>query len=362
MATFGLMIVTCPNCRTRYRVRDHQIEDDGRRVRCRACGHSWHQLPVDEPEPLPEPPPKPPKPKRTKPKPPPKPPEPEPDPFWEPAKPQAPLSLDDDPLFGPSVKPAPAPDPLGLDEDPFESRMARRRLALEEGPGLALRKPVIEKKPGTSPLVWLGFIILAAAIGGGGYAFVLFKDVIGMAFPATASVYAALAEWTGMPDLAVNVRGLTFRGVDHTRGYVGSEAYMSVTGQVVNITDSEVEVPPIRVAFHDESKHLLDVQLVRPQADKLGPHLSTKFGARLTKIADKAAFIEVAFARPEDIPKGGMPPAPEKPAAAEEHGEAPKPETPEDAAAHDTMGEPALEKVPGAEPAPAPAQEEHKPH
>jgi hypothetical protein len=270
--------------------------------------------------------------------------------------------LDDDPLFGPSVKPAPAPDPLGLDEDPFESRMARRRLALEEGPGLALRKPVIEKKPGTSPLVWLGFIILAAAIGGGGYAFVLFKDVIGMAFPATASVYAALAEWTGMPDLAVNVRGLTFRGVDHTRGYVGSEAYMSVTGQVVNITDSEVEVPPIRVAFHDESKHLLDVQLVRPQADKLGPHLSTKFGARLTKIADKAAFIEVAFARPEDIPKGGMPPAPEKPAAAEEHGEAPKPETPEDAAAHDTMGEPALEKVPGAEPAPAPAQEEHKPH
>ncbi|HWI75922.1 MAG TPA: zinc-ribbon domain-containing protein [Sphingomicrobium sp.] len=59
------MILTCPSCGTQYAVKDGAIPDGGRKVRCAACGHSWHQMPegaaeaepeiVPVPEPAPEP-------------------------------------------------------------------------------------------------------------------------------------------------------------------------------------------------------------------------------------------------------------------------------------------------------------------
>ena len=59
------MILTCPECGTQYAVKDGAIPDGGRKVRCAACGHSWHQdpehsdagtdsvAPVTEPSPAP---------------------------------------------------------------------------------------------------------------------------------------------------------------------------------------------------------------------------------------------------------------------------------------------------------------------
>jgi predicted Zn finger-like uncharacterized protein len=39
------MILTCPNCGTQYAVKDGAIPAQGRKVRCAACGESWHQDP-----------------------------------------------------------------------------------------------------------------------------------------------------------------------------------------------------------------------------------------------------------------------------------------------------------------------------
>ncbi len=39
------MILTCPDCQTRYLLDRHILEPDGRLVRCSACGHTWRQLP-----------------------------------------------------------------------------------------------------------------------------------------------------------------------------------------------------------------------------------------------------------------------------------------------------------------------------
>jgi predicted Zn finger-like uncharacterized protein len=59
------MILTCPSCGTQYAVKDGAIPEGGRKVRCAACGHHWHQMPegavgpeaetVPVPEPAPEP-------------------------------------------------------------------------------------------------------------------------------------------------------------------------------------------------------------------------------------------------------------------------------------------------------------------
>ena len=55
------MILACPNCMARYRVRVEALGALGRRVRCSRCGHVWHAEPPGhrveiihaEPEPAP---------------------------------------------------------------------------------------------------------------------------------------------------------------------------------------------------------------------------------------------------------------------------------------------------------------------
>ena len=41
------MILTCPACSTKYVVKDGAIPPAGRQVRCASCKHSWHQDPDD---------------------------------------------------------------------------------------------------------------------------------------------------------------------------------------------------------------------------------------------------------------------------------------------------------------------------
>jgi predicted Zn finger-like uncharacterized protein len=46
----GLMIVSCPVCRTRYQVDEGALRgQSGRTVRCAKCGHTWHQAASPEP-------------------------------------------------------------------------------------------------------------------------------------------------------------------------------------------------------------------------------------------------------------------------------------------------------------------------
>lgn len=47
------MVVTCPNCRSRYAVDPLKIGPDGRTVECARCHHQWHQK-VEGPAPAPE--------------------------------------------------------------------------------------------------------------------------------------------------------------------------------------------------------------------------------------------------------------------------------------------------------------------
>jgi predicted Zn finger-like uncharacterized protein len=39
------MIITCPECETRFMISDQALGEDGRTVRCSKCAHTWHQSP-----------------------------------------------------------------------------------------------------------------------------------------------------------------------------------------------------------------------------------------------------------------------------------------------------------------------------
>lgn len=41
------MLLTCPNCSTRFVAPDSAIGPDGRRVKCGRCGHIWHARPPE---------------------------------------------------------------------------------------------------------------------------------------------------------------------------------------------------------------------------------------------------------------------------------------------------------------------------
>jgi len=43
------MIISCPNCATRYDVEDRRFSPDGRSVRCAECDESWF---VPAPQPI----------------------------------------------------------------------------------------------------------------------------------------------------------------------------------------------------------------------------------------------------------------------------------------------------------------------
>lgn len=44
----GAMILTCPQCQTRFLVPSAALPDEGRKVRCCQCRHIWLQMPVDD--------------------------------------------------------------------------------------------------------------------------------------------------------------------------------------------------------------------------------------------------------------------------------------------------------------------------
>lgn len=43
------MILTCPQCATRFVVPDQAIPDEGRKVRCAQCSHTWYQAKEEAP-------------------------------------------------------------------------------------------------------------------------------------------------------------------------------------------------------------------------------------------------------------------------------------------------------------------------
>lgn len=236
------MILTCPNCDTRYSVDGSRFPPQGRTVRCAKCGHSWHQAAEAEP----------------------------------------PADTDSaaEPVNTPPVPETPAPAAAGAPPSPTRAYAPAAAAPLEPraplGPKLAVAAG------------WAGLILVVLLIA---LSAVRYRQDIAVIWPQSAGVYSTLG-------LHVNASGIDFRQVDYKRESEDGQVVLVVTGQIVNTGGRELPVPQtIRVTLSDLNNRELYHWTFAPKVTILKPGQSASFLTRLSSPPAAARHLEVRFAK-----------------------------------------------------------------
>ena len=294
------MILTCPACDTKYVVKDGAIPPAGRQVRCASCKHSWHQdpeiAPIEQESALAEQPSAaadfggPPQPG----------PQADPEPIAEvPAAAEADMMIAEEPQ--PDVgeaeweeipeeagqDPISQPDQSEQPEEPaYSSESWEPPEPAEATPPEPYRQPepAEEEFVGYAPIngdeeprrsrwpLLIGLIVLIAAA-------------------AAAFWFLAPPEWkarAGIAEASATPLQLMITNRDRQMLESGNEL-VAISGRVINPTDSEQRVPPIRAELRDSrTKALVHSWTIAAPAQTLAPRSSASFNS-----------AEV------DVPKGG---------------------------------------------------------
>lgn len=181
------MILTCPQCATRYFVTDEKLGPDGRAVKCAACGERWTAFREQDPVTV------------------------------FPA-----AEVQSDQVVADKVSP-PKEEPL--------QRQFRARKATE--------KKV--KEAAAYGIIWAGMagvlaLMLVAAL--------VFRLEIVRIWPKTATAYAGI----GLP---VNSLGLVIEGLKAEPTLQEGRAALVITGVIRNIRNTPVTSPPVKIALLD---------------------------------------------------------------------------------------------------------------
>jgi predicted Zn finger-like uncharacterized protein len=211
------MILTCPQCSTRYHVDPASLGTGGRTVRCAGCGHRWLARP-------------------------------------------------------------PADTPKVIELNPLPAATAPRMWPVAA--------PEAARPGGSASLVgWLvGVLILLVAASA-----VIGRNEIVAGFPASATLYQKL----GLP--VGQQLGLQFEAVTSKRLEEGGVTVLVVEGAIVNVSDDDRAVPPIRVTLLDDGGRRLQQELFTAEETKLEAGAKTSFSGRLVNPAEQARNFSVTF-------------------------------------------------------------------
>ncbi|MBL4854624.1 MAG: zinc-ribbon domain-containing protein [Robiginitomaculum sp.] len=227
------MILTCPDCATRFKIADDAIGPNGRTVRCSQCSTTWFVaaepdvLALDEAERLEE--------------------------LREevirkpvirkpvPDLPAESINLDAGDHHGkdilPETEPAKQPDigPHATIRDNAERKKVRRRLL---GVGM----------------IWIVTLTILAGFALAAY---LFRAQIVDRFPGAAPVYRAIG-------LEANSSGLEIYGLETREGNTDGVEVLIVTGKIKNFDIKSRDVDMIRLSFKNDADEVLASWVVEP--------------------------------------------------------------------------------------------------
>ena len=229
------MILTCPECATRYFVPDESLGASGRRVRCHGCGHTWRAS-AEEPLDL--------------------------------------VNSEDGAVAAPRADFPPRPEAAAELSAPELPRAFRARAEQQR----RLRRAAAHGA------VWAG--ISAAFIGllAAGW---LFRVDVVRTFPRAGAAYAAVG-------LNVNPTGLEFEAVS-ARAAPEDPGSVVVSGAVRNVDDQAMPIPAVRVSLLDHEGARIVSSVVRLDEDALAPGAVQGFAAILADPYARAADVGVTF-------------------------------------------------------------------
>jgi predicted Zn finger-like uncharacterized protein len=228
------MILTCPNCATRYTVKDAAMPPQGRTVRCKKCGHSWFATAPEAVSAVT---------------------------FAEEAMPQ--LS---------PAGPLPAPDAerkaAVADDEP--AAVVTAEAVATVAPEATVSPDNLASfgfRPETRPaagsgkdrrlVVIAGWALLLLSILVLLWSAYRYREQVVGAWPRAASLYA----WIGWP---VRTGNLILSDVQYGRRVENHHALLVVSGSLRNLSGQSQPVPPLQVLLRDGSGKVLQRYLFAP--------------------------------------------------------------------------------------------------
>lgn len=232
------MILTCPECATRYQTDAAAFQPSGRKVRCAKCSHVW---------------------------------------FQEPPRPEPEIEI---------APPAPMPEasPPTPHAEPVRAAYAPSvEQTYEELP------PVVQRLPLDKLALAAGWVGLAAAVIVIGWSAVSYRQEIATLWPQSSSLYSALG-------LKVNARGIAFSGVSRRYETEDNQVVLSVSGDIVNVSRRELPVPQVQVTLTGGDARELYHWSFTPDASTLRPGEHVHFLTRLSNPPGAARHLQLQFA------------------------------------------------------------------
>lgn len=295
------MILTCPNCETKYSVDPNTLAPDGKTVRCAKCGHSWMEHPPgDMPHTVgPEP-----EPAAAAPAPPPPAPTPTPAPEPEPEHVE-PLTGTEPPPPGYQsweeweARPpdpedeteAPPPEDEELDDD-FEVPSIEDvtvQAGKPQRPAGASRFAVPKRSVGAI-IGWTAFALVVGGLLGSGY---FFRSSIMEIWPPATKLYQA----AGLVRPATYA--LALGNVSQAQEREGETLVLIVTGDISNITEDTQAVPRLRGAILDAQSREIFTWTFDPPSPELAAGETVAFATRVPNPPEGASGVAVTFTEEE---------------------------------------------------------------
>lgn len=240
------MILTCPECASRYFVDDSKVGAAGRVVRCASCGNSWT------------------------------------------ARNEEALDLFEEPS---AADLAGNPNLTALDgaSNPADDETPVDQLPGEELPKVFRARADAErrlKEAKTTGVIWGGMVavmvVMLVAAG-------VFRMNVAHLWPRTAGAYA----FARMP---VNNVGLVVEDLKAEPSMQNGHAAITITGVIRNITDHPVSAPPLRVALLNTHEKRVAGKLAAAADPLIPPSQTRHFSVTLLDPPRTANTLEIGFA------------------------------------------------------------------